>query len=481
MIPFNMGLNTDKAVEQETVTEAFEGYVECPLFAQECRIVLETDGLVFAGRFQQVDVMYGEITAIHLADYLLTLTTDSGRFTISRMGQKLQWLYEKLYAAYNDAVLEALKITGIPLLEVTGEYIAEEEGMVHRGPAQIRLYEECLCILPPNENARRLPLCFLKHAGIRDYTYEMELNSGEKVRLSRLGRELDILDQRLTEQLHKLGEKTLSWQKEVAPGINSMQAASAAGLMPYGRGAKYQKIAETAPRLATAIETHVKESRMAKTYPWLVEMCGGDCFWTGILPAPEKTSVLEGLEIMQKGELDLSKLPELINSGNEGAGSEAAEEKESPVILWLLVPDKEQQIVAVELSLAEKEAAATYLYRISGTWEEFAVRIDRALEASSFDRQLIRMPEEELKEPEHLKKRMLIKRTPTLEMLRKQFVGRAIHTSWEHWKKDIENCCRNTVNTFTGNKQVTEKHCATCGAELSADAKFCGQCGTRAI
>lgn len=88
---------------------------------------------------------------------------------------------------------------------------------------------------------------------------------------------------------------------------------------------------------------------MAKTYPWLVEMCGGDCFWTGILPAPEKTSVLEGLEIMQKGELDLSKLPELINAGNEGAGS---------------------------------EAAATYLYRISGTWEEFAVRIDRALEAS---------------------------------------------------------------------------------------------------
>ena len=80
MIPFNMGLNTDKAVEQETVTEAFEGYAECPLFAQECRIVLETDGLVFAGRFQQVDVMYGEITAIHLADYLLTLTTDSGRF-----------------------------------------------------------------------------------------------------------------------------------------------------------------------------------------------------------------------------------------------------------------------------------------------------------------------------------------------------------------------------------------------------------------
>ena len=184
---------------------------------------------------------------------------------------------------------------------------------------------------------------------------------------------------------------------------------------------------------------------------------------------------------MQKGELDLSKLPELINSGNEGAGSEAAGEKESPVILWLLAPDKEQQIVAVELSLAEQEAAATYLYRISGTWEDFAVRIDRALEAASFDRQLIRMPEEELKEPEHLKKRMLIKRTPTLEMLRKQFVGRAIHTSWEHWKKDIENCCRNTVNTFPGNKQVTEKHCATCGAELSADAKFCGQCGTRAI
>ena len=481
MIPFNMGLNTDKAVEQETVTEAFEGYVECPLFAQECRIVLETDGLVFAGRFQQVDVMYGEITAIHLADYLLTLTTDSGRFTISRMGQKLQWLYEKLYAAYNDAVLEALKITGTPLLEITGEYIAEEEGMVHRGSAQIRLYEDCLCILPPNENARRLPLCFLKDAVVRSYTYELQMHSGERICLSKLGREMDILDRQMTEQLHKLGKKTLEWQKEVAPDISSMQAAYVAGLMPYGRGAQFQKIVEMAPGFSSAIDKQMKESRMAKTYPWLLELCGGQDFWTGILPAPNQDSLLGNMECLQDGNLDLSKLSGLLNANKDESTSETMPEKKTETVLWMLVPDKAKRIAAVELSLTENEAAATYIYRIPGAWEDFAIQIDRALEAGEFDRQLIQLSEEQLRLPENLGKRMLVKRTPALELLRKQFAGRAIHTSMDRWKKDIETCCNNTCITSSEKEKVMEKHCVTCGAKLQAGVKFCGQCGTRAI
>ena len=71
----------------------------------------------------------------------------------------------------------------------------------------------------------------------------------------------------------------------------------------------------------------------------------------------------------------------------------------------------------------------------------FAEDCSIRLEAATFDRQFIRLSEAELQEPEHLEKRMLVKRTPALKLLRQQFAGRAIHSSLERWKKDIEKCC----------------------------------------
>ena len=479
MISFDMGSGNSNV--QEKVPETFQGYVECPVFSEDCSISLEKNHIVLAGRFRHLEVMYGEIITIHLTAYQLTLMTDSGQITISRMGQKLQWLYQKLYAAFNETVLEVFKVTGKALLELTGEYTAKEEGMLHGGPAQIRLYEDCLCILPPNENARRLPLCFLKDAVVRNYTYELQMHSGERICLSKLGRELDILDRQMTEQLHKLGKKTLEWQKEVAPDISSMQAAYVAGLMPYGRGAQFQKITEMAPSFAAAIDKQIKESRMAKTYPWLLELCGGQDFWTGILPAPKQDSLLGNMECLQDGNLELSKLSGLLNANKDESTSEVMPEKKAETVLWMLVPDKAKRIAAVELSLTENEAAATYIYRIPGAWEDFAIQIDRALEAGEFDRQLIQLSEERLRLPENLEKRMLVKRTPALELLRKQFAGRAIHTSMDRWKKDIETCCNNTCITSSEKEKVMEKHCVTCGAKLQAGVKFCGQCGTRAI
>lgn len=433
--------------------ETFQGYVECPLFAEECSIRLEEKQIAFVGRIRQLAIMYGEISSLYIANYKLMLVTESGVIAISRMGQALQWLYEKLYDAYNGVVLGALKVTGTVLLQLAGEYQAEEDGKVHDGPAVILLYEDCLCILPPNENARRLPLCFVKEAGISAYTYILELYSGERVTLSKLGRELDVLDLRLTQQLQKLGEKTSSWHKELAPGISSMQAAYAVELMPYGRAAQFQKLSETAPRLAAALEAKLKESRIGGTYPWLLELCGGANFWAGLAPAPQKPAGMEGLEslgLLSGGAPDLSKLSEALKAPGANAehspvagalSADTLTEQAPEHVAWILVPDQTMQIAAVELSLADNEAAATYLYRIPGNWETFAILIDRALEAATFDRQFIRLSEAELQEPEHLEKRMLVKRTPALKLLRQQFAGRAIHSSLERWKKDIEKCC----------------------------------------
>jgi len=445
--------------------KVFTGLVKCPLFSEQAKLTLEKDALLITAMFDQLPIPYGEIISFTLVDYRVEIQMPDGMVTISHLGQAAQWLYDKLYAIYNDAVLEALLVKGQHNFEAAGEYIAKENGRTRQGQAVIRLYEDCLCILPPDDHARRVPLCFLTGMEKDGFSMTLTLATGERYTLSKLGRELDNLERLLTDSLRALRERTLEWHKELAPNLGSMQAAMAAKLMPMGTAASMEKLTRAAPLLVTALEEKVKDSRMAQTYPWLRNLCGGSGLTVGVLPPPEK----------EEAQPAMPEMPAAKTTALED-GQEQAEETEPKPILWAIAPDRDRRLAAVELALGDDEAAATYLYRVEGEWEPFARLIDRALEATGFQRELILMPEHELNAPEHLEAAMLVKRTPALGLLRRQFAGRAIHSSPDRWRRDIEKC-RAAIPLATAPKQA-ERHCTKCGATLAPDAKFCGQCGS---
>lgn len=455
---------TGKTAESEKRT-VFTGLVVCPLFSEQAKLTLEKDCLMIAAKFDLLPIPYGEIISFTLVDYRVEIQIPDGMVAVSHLGQAAQWLYDKLYAVYNDAVLEALLVKGQHNFEAAGEYIAEENGKTRQGSAILRLYEDCLCILPPDEHARRVPLCFLSSMEKDGLSMILSLATGECYTLSKLGRELDNLDRLLTDSLRALRERTLQWHKELAPNLGSMQAATAAKLMPLGTAASMEKLTSAAPLLVTALEEKIKDSRMAQTYPWLRELCGGSGLAVGALPPPEK----------EEAQPVMPKMPTAETTASEG-GQEQAEETEPKPILWAIAPGRDRRLAAVELALGDDEAAATYLYRVDGEWEPFARLIDRALEATGFQRELILMPDEKLKAPEHLEAAMLVKRTPALLLMRRCFAGRAIHSSPDRWRRDIEKC-RAALPSATAPKQA-ERHCTSCGATLAPDAKFCGQCGS---
>jgi len=459
----------------------FEGRVECPLFSETCKITLEKDGLSLVSRFQQLPVLYGEIHSIESSPYSLSIQTACGQVSFSQMGPQLEWLTDKLKDAYNDAVASALLATGDPVISAAGSYAAEEYGSTHQGDAEIRLYEDCLCILPPNENARRLPLCFLTGAEKSGYSLTLTLSTGEKYTLSRLGRELDPLDDGITKQLRALREKTAEWHKKLAPSLGGMQAAMAGSLMPMGRASDFGKLQAAVPPMSAALEQKLKESRVANYLPWLRELCGGEGLMVGALPPPvpaEGASPGEGIPANLLSQL---KLPLLQQQGETAGEGEEVPAEPAP-ILWLMAPDIEGGVAAVELALADNEAAATYLYRIEGEWERFAAVIDRALEAAGFQREPIFLSEEKLSAPEHINDALLIKRTPAIMALRRCFAGRAVHSSLQRWKNDIEKCRATAAGEAAESapaQQQKVKFCTNCGNKLSAEAKFCGECGAK--
>ena len=441
--------------------KVFTGLVKCPLFSEQAKLILEKDALLITAMFDQLPIPYGEITAFALAGYQVDIQTPSGVVSVSCMGQAAQWFYDKLYGAYNNVVLSALLVEGDHSFEAKGEYIAEENGRTRQGQAVIRLYEDCLCILPPDEHARRVPLCFLTGMEKDGFSMTLTLSTGERYTLSKLGRELDNLERLLTDSLRVLRERTLEWHKELAPNLGSMQAAMAAKLMPLETAASMEKLTSAVPLLVTALEEKIGDSRMAQTYPWLRELCGGSGLAVGALPPPKK-------------EAEQPAIPEMPTAPEDGQGQ--TEKTELNPILWAIAPDRDRRLAAVELALGDDEAAATYLYRVEGEWESFARLIDRALAAAGFQRELILMPEHELNAPEHLEAAMLVKRTPALLLMRRCFAGRAIHSSSDRWRRDIEKC-RAAIPPAAAPKQA-ERPCKNCGATLALDAKFCGQCGS---
>ena len=69
------------------------------------------------------------------------------------------------------------------------------------------------------------------------------------------------------------------------------------------------------------------------------------------------------------------------------------------------------------------------LYNIEGSYERFLVTLNRAFEASGFQREMLFLTDEQLEHPDRELDRILMERTPSLQILRKQFAGRVIHRS----------------------------------------------------
>lgn len=459
-MPIDMMNQNDRENARPPLAE-FEGYAECSLFLEDVKISLTENEVVISALFDHLILPYSEITSFTFENNRVSVQTEELSVCFSRMGQQAEWLYDKLSVAYNDAVLKALKVSGECLFEADASFALKENGAELSENGKIHLYEDCICLLPSNENARRIPLCFVKSMKKGDYSVTLILSEREQYTISKMGRELDYFEHLFVQSMRKLQDKTAAWHRELAPNLRTLQLSASAKLMPYSTAASLKELMQSAPELAKALQAEIKRSRIAKTFPWLKALSVDDSLAIGAKPAPLKE---EGEELPAEEVSD------------ESAETETKEEP-TP-ILWVAAPDKEKRIVAVELALADNESAATYLYRISGEWKDFSMQIDRALEATSFERELITISEEKLCLPEKAQVRILIRRTPSLQLLRKCFMGKAIHSSQERWIKDIKKHSEKEPKT-KGDVITENRFCTNCGSKLNGGMRFCGQCGSK--
>lgn len=381
----------------------FNGIVQSVGFNGDAVITLEEDAIVFDRAGKSLVIPYADIDGFSVQDYKLLINAETCSVMVSQMGRDADVLCEKLWDAYNARTLKALFVQGSPQFEAQGEYRYSDDGGQSRGIAKIKLYDSCLCILPPSSDARRIPLCFMTEPAMTDFAIKMTLDTGETYEVIRLGDRTKRLFELIQNNMMTIHNNAVATVKAIDGSLNARQASDIAWLVPDGAAAPTAALESIAPSFVRASEARIALSRAADTYAYFREICAPGSLYTGI-----KTGLSDT-------------------------------EEEADIVWVTAIKEKETGgTAAVELALPEEDAAATYIYRFKGDQMSFFKRLNHAMEAIAFHREVISMPDAELKLDKNALCAMAVKRTGALRFLRSCFSGRAIHRTLESWKSSID-------------------------------------------
>ncbi|MCR4680864.1 MAG: DUF5363 domain-containing protein [Bacteroidales bacterium] len=130
---------------------------------------------------------FASVEDFRLLDYQVIVHTAQGEWRFSKLGRETENFFEQLWQAYNHRCEEALFVRGNASFEGEGRCAIDEQGLQLQGTAKVVLYDDCLCLYPHDDKARRIPLCFASPARLDDYRLTLRLDTGDEYQIEKLG------------------------------------------------------------------------------------------------------------------------------------------------------------------------------------------------------------------------------------------------------------------------------------------------------
>jgi hypothetical protein len=417
----------------------------------EVSLTIGRDALVVQSPAIAIEVPFASINRITIENYAVNLETDQGDFSFQRMGSWCEPFYQALAAAYGQAVLRAMFIKSEPIVSAKCDYRYSEQqgvtdgdgladGPVHsQGQAHAYVFDDAVVVLPPDTSARRVPLCFVGDLAQAGFELTLTVGAQDSYTFARLGYDTDPFAEAVKAQMTKLGAKTLAAVKGIDPTLTPVQSSQIARMMPMGAAAETTKLAAVAPSFVAALESRIGEGRI-EYYRSITELSGLGRMHIGLIDnhvADVKDNTLESGP--------LAAVPSLagidaFSPAPEAAVGEAPLEpampqaEPEPYTIWVIAPSPDGRYATVEFFADD---TATFVYSTGGDFDRFVDRLNRALEAINFKREVIRLTAQELLEPQNADYYMAAKRTAALKLVLASFVGRVIHSSVDGWRRRL--------------------------------------------
>lgn len=147
---------------------------------RETELVIEREGLRIGREFLD----YADVSELRPVNHRVFIDTASGdRIEISMLGFSYDGFWKELTDCYGNRSIEALFIDEEQQMLCEGEY--DIPGA--KGRANIALYPDSICILPPNRHAIRIPLCFTRELTPDDYSFRIVMESGAAYTIGKMG------------------------------------------------------------------------------------------------------------------------------------------------------------------------------------------------------------------------------------------------------------------------------------------------------
>ena len=431
--------------EAESIQFFCKGMAASPFLNDEVDIEVAKDGFALSSVTGATRVPWADVKALRFEDYTVHVQTVSGPYTFSKLGREGEPLYAHMLSAYGDKVRKCLFVKGRPKIKAKGD--VNTNGRATAG-VPVEVYEDCILSLPPNLSARRVPLYFANGLRDEDYTLTVSVIDGTETVYSKLGYDHAPAADAVRGALKKLRAKQLKQLTGLDGSLTDAQASELAKLMPGGLTAPMGAIRGTAPSFADALGAKIAKSRAAETYKVFQEISGADSVCVGF--RVNDLSFGSGGGDSGGGDSIGSSSGDgdgcgggSIGSSDSGGGGDlnaeapTAPQAPDPYMFLIVAPSPAGDACALEFAGEADQAAATFVYRFSGAWDDFRVKLGMALEAIAWKREVIRYTDEELSKPENKDFYMTNERNEALRFVRSCFVGRAIHRSMDSWKTQL--------------------------------------------
>ncbi len=390
------------------------------------KIVLNKESFsIFLENSETYLFSYREIINLTFVDFQLKLSLDQEKeLIISQLGYQFEDFIRIFIKLRNEALLqdllfqETLKKSG---LEADFSFFDKAGVEKQKGRAEFKFYQTSLVILPESGELARIFFSDIQESKIDDFQIIFELESGEKLVISKLGEEFDLFKETLQGCLNEIFLNIQSFIKGIWSEIDFSTLNKISKLMKEGKAVKRKNLEIISSEFWQRLEKKIRQTAIKEEYEFLQTIGEKDEIYIGF-----KKGLMGGLS----GDYFWFFIPiygEKAKFGNALA-FETAGEKETgrATYFFKIVSRKKYAKIKDRAELGQKT-------------DDLILNISRALRAINFRREPIYLPQEKLEEPEYARYKFSMAKIPEIKIMRELFIGRVVHSNNKQWQEDVKN------------------------------------------
>lgn len=416
-----------------------------------CRVEFDAETLTLVGPDSPIALDLGDIDVFEPGEYDLRLvlyTRDAIRLT--RFGKAFQDLQHHLLAAYRDRLVKCLLVSDLDeVARYAGRISLEGDGACE-GPAEIRLYESNIAVLPDRATGFQWRVADIDHIEFDERDYRVVLTrGGERLAVGRLAKRTGEFVERVRERIALLAQRSARLLHALFPFLSPGEFQQVAARMREGVSAPIRDLRPLHGLIEQTLLGQVVDASLRPYLGELIERSDGDWhvgFTIVRQEPPERDDEVEAsTPDVDEDEASPREEPgERVGATPDAAVTKVGDGLEA--LHWFFLPLRSRSGAVEHLAweATSRGGRATYVFAVehaagAGDVTSAVHAINRGLVALNFRREPIYLPADGLvADARYRHYAIAARRLAELTPVRRAFSGRVIHRSMPAWRQQLD-------------------------------------------